>query len=150
MKKLVILLALFIGVVATSTAQDAINEKYFKKFYTFTGTDAFADTLTDTGTIIRYFNVSRQDAYYYLFEVTMDETSGTSGCHIQWAGSMGGANYTNIGSADTLTADGSVFESSLSTPLAYKYLRCTVTGYGTTTWDLDYIYMKIVGINEDD
>jgi len=148
MKRLIFVIAFLIG-VASINAQDAINEVGLRTAYTFTGTDAFGDTLTDTGTITRYFNVNRTDAYYYLFEVTMDETSGTSGCHVQWAGSLLGTNFTNIGSADTLTADGSVFESSTSTPLMYKFLRCVVTGYGTTTWDLDYIGLKITGIKND-
>lgn len=149
MRKLMVVIALFALIVSVG-AQDAINEIGLKKFYTFTGTDAFGDTLTNTGTIVRYFNVNRNDAFYYVFEVTMDETSGTSGCHVQWAGSLGGTNFTNIGSADTLTADGSVFEQSLATPLGYKYLRCTITGYGTTTWDLDYIRLRLIGINEND
>jgi hypothetical protein len=145
MKKLILALA-FMALIVGAYAQDAINEVRVNNFYKFTGTDAFGDTLTNTGTITRYFNVNRDDAYYYVLQTVMDETSGTSGCHVLWSGSLDGANgWTAIGSADTLTADGAATETSLSTAIAWRYLRCVVTGYGTTTWDLDYILIKLVG-----
>ena len=148
MKRILILLA-FIALVASVNAQSAINTKVISLYTEYTGTDANADTLTDTGTITRYWNINRDNIYLFKLEVDMDETSGTSGIHTIWSGSMNGTdNWTALGAADTLTADGTTDETDLSTGVVWRYLKLVVTGYGTTTWDMDAVKLKIVGKND--
>lgn len=149
MKRFILFLA-FIALVASVNAQSSVATAPTVSLYrTYTGTDANADTLEDTGTITRYWRVNRDDIYLYKLEVDMDETSGTSGCHTIWSGSMNGTdNWTALGAADTLTSDGTTNETDLSTGVVWRYLRLVVTGYGTTTWDMDEVKVKIVGKND--
>lgn len=129
MKKLLILLVAVIGFMIQSHAQSAVLIPL-----------AAGDTVTNSGTASKVIRLTAGYAGIAI-QAKATEISGTSAGTIKVQGSLDGTNFTDIGSAYTVTdvaSQSTMFYVSAPVPV---YVRVLQTGSGTMSSVLTVRYV---------
>lgn len=132
MKKLFALVLVVIGLSLTSQAQQVTLMPL-----------AAGDTVVNAGTAAKVINATA--GYQGIaIQAKATEISGTSAGTIQIQGSLDGSNYTNIGSAYTVTDVASQSTMFYVTGPLPRYIKVLQTGSGTMSSVLTvrYVFRK--------
>jgi len=126
MRKLILLFALLIGVVAFTAAQDFTIYK--------PGVTAFIplDTITNTGTdnAVALLKIPRGEAWGLSCLMFSTTISGTLDIDVNYESSIDGTNYYTVAS-DSLATDNVAYIHEDVDGFSGRYFRVTYTGVGT-------------------
>ena len=146
MKKLIFLLAFAIVAIAA-------NAQWFKPnsgYGLYTGQAADTAVSGTAKSITWAVNLNRQ--YLYQVEAEIDELSGSASAIVILYGSNDNSHYYEIDTLATTftgteaqTADGTVGLQDLSTGVAWRYLKLTLSLSTTGKWDYNYVICRTVG-----